>query len=684
MFNPARASCLLLIVSLLLAQPVSAREVPAEAKRAYDRGIALQQDQKYDDAIAVYQDALRKFPTEPTLYFALATAYQAKNAAKAAAAYEQAIKYGNEDEKREWQPYLEAARQSLAAPFFEEGAKKFQMQDYEGAINAYQNGLAIVPNYGRGWTMIGAAYEQLERWDKARLHYQKGLEADKKTEVANFYFIGILDENAGNGQMALEDYENYVLAQPEGPHADDSIARIARLKANINAVARIATDNTNPIPREAESEYQIAVKLQREGKFDKAIAHYDKAIAIKAVPAYLFGKATAHQARYAINDATEQADLDEAIALYREAIASTSPRDAALQAQYKNARDSAYQLKAAPLVESGYKKQTTELSDGKYDIVGAIADYEGALKYLPNDAGLHFALGNAYEVAGNHEKALREYTKTVALEPKMHSQVQAFANFSQTARQESPHQSHSNQAVLITNLNDGITYLRIPDLTPRLLTDHVRAMLAGARPLPKCLIIDLRNNLGGSLANCSGLPSLFLSPGHEIFSTVEVDGYKKTWSGAGNGILAGTPIFVLMNRSTYAGALIIVAALQDNGRATVVGERSYSSDLVQSLQRLDDGTAIRVSNARWLTPADQSVRRSGVTPNILIPVSAHESQRGYGPWFKVKTQFDVRDLKDKQLLECLKLARSRRMVRNLGAASSIMKLPGHPDRLFLE
>lgn len=311
MFAHSGRQCILsLILVLALHVPAAASsDIPAEAKDAYERGAAFQQEQKYDEAIAIYEEALRSFPKEAALHFALATAYQAKgNTSKAADAYEQAIVHGDADQKKQWQPYLQAMKESLAGPLFEEGAKR---------------------------------------------------------------------------------------------HLPD---------------------------------YDAAIELQTEGKFTQAIALYEKLIQSNPAPDYFWAEGTAYQARYgAMNDATQQADLDKAIELYKKAIALSNPKNSQAIAQYKMTLESACALKAAPLVESGYKKQTTELEpagSGRFDIEGAIADYEAALKYIPNDAGVHFLLRTAYPVSGKTRKAHAELNSALDV-------IHRFNQFNQVNHQKS-------------------------------------------------------------------------------------------------------------------------------------------------------------------------------------------------------------------------------------------------------
>ena len=133
------------------------------------------------------------------------------------------------------------------------------------------------------------------------------------------------------------------------------------------------------------------------------------------------------------------------------------------------------------------------------------------------------------------------------------------------------------------------------------------------------LIIDLRDNPGGTLQGAIEVADLFLDSG-TIVSTKgrfnEANQYYKAHSGD---ILSGAPIAVLINENSASAAEILAAALRDNQRATLVGETSFGKGSVQSLIPLGNGnTALKLTTARYYTPAGQSIDGKGIAPDVSI------------------------------------------------------------------
>ena len=227
---------------------------------------------------------------------------------------------------------------------------------------------------------------------------------DRKGEADNYYFIGLLDENAGQGAKAAQDYLNYVQASPKGTYVAQAQQRLTALKANPSNTQKITTVAESKKSGEGQAAYEAAVKLQGDNKFDEAIAQYNTAIATSPnESSYYYGRGTAYQGK---------GDMDKAIDDYKKAL-NLNPREAT----YKQTLSAAQAAKAAPLVESAIKKQTTKDAKGGYDLTGAIADYEAALK-MSDDPGTHMNLGTAYQANNNLPRALQEYTKAIQMDPK--------------------------------------------------------------------------------------------------------------------------------------------------------------------------------------------------------------------------------------------------------------------------
>ncbi len=370
------------------------------AGEAIDAALKLQQAGKYDEAIAEYQKAIAVDPNNDQYWYSEGTAYQAKgDIPNATKCYEKAISLAPKNDT--YKQTLAAAKQQQSGPVIEQAVAKHQAGDYKAAIALYKQALNIDPNNAKGYTNLGSAQQAAEQFDDAKASYAQALKLDPKGEVDNNYFIGLLDENANQGRLAIQDYTKYLQAAPRGAYAQQAQQRLSTLKADPSKVQKIVTAAETQKSAEGQQSYADAVSLQQANKFDEAVAAYKKAIAAAPnEPSYYYGLGTCYQAKN---------DLDNAIENYKKAL-SLNPKDPNAKSAIKGVQ----QAKAAPLVNSAIEKQTKKQPP---DILGAIADYEAALK-IDEDPGTMSYLGTAYQAQNNLPKALYWYQHSIQLDPK--------------------------------------------------------------------------------------------------------------------------------------------------------------------------------------------------------------------------------------------------------------------------
>jgi carboxyl-terminal processing protease len=160
---------------------------------------------------------------------------------------------------------------------------------------------------------------------------------------------------------------------------------------------------------------------------------------------------------------------------------------------------------------------------------------------------------------------------------------------------------------------------------------EVREALTGFKEQPiKGIIVDLRFNGGGYLEGSVELVSMFLKKGTVV--TVERRDEKPLVHEAyGSPIYPDIPLVILINQGTASTSEITAGALQDWGRATVVGMESYGKGTVQEIIDLPGGAGLRVTVARWLTPKGRNLAKEGVEPDIVIDRSVEDVQAGRDP-----------------------------------------------------
>jgi len=172
-----------------------------------------------------------------------------------------------------------------------------------------------------------------------------------------------------------------------------------------------------------------------------------------------------------------------------------------------------------------------------------------------------------------------------------------------------------------TVLSDGIGYVPLQVMSES-STEEVRAAVdsmaaAGAR----ALIFDLRNNPGGLLDQGVAVSDLFLPDGSEVVETRgRAAGQDQTFSADDAEAYEGLPVVILVDGQSASASEIVAGALQDHDRALLVGTPSFGKGSVQTLYRLTGGNVLKLTTARWYTPAGRSIQkdRSGSLEDELM------------------------------------------------------------------
>lgn len=171
------------------------------------------------------------------------------------------------------------------------------------------------------------------------------------------------------------------------------------------------------------------------------------------------------------------------------------------------------------------------------------------------------------------------------------------------------------------------------------------------------LILDLRNNPGGVLDSAVDVSDLFLDSGVIVSAEGRTVDARFTRSAHRGDILDGGELVILVNEGSASASEIVAGALQDHGRAVVIGTSTFGKGLVQTVMPLSRGRAIKLTTSRYYTPSGDSIHETGITPDVYV-----EGTPGY-PDLSLSGQVDREN--DAQLLEALeRLARNRVMHSN--------------------
>jgi carboxyl-terminal processing protease len=178
-------------------------------------------------------------------------------------------------------------------------------------------------------------------------------------------------------------------------------------------------------------------------------------------------------------------------------------------------------------------------------------------------------------------------------------------------------------------LEDHIGYIRIVQFNEPTADALQKALDELAAKGMNALVLDLRNNPGGLLVSAVDVSQKFLRRGAKIVSTMGRPGVglQSEYTAKGKGRYLDCPIVVLVNGGSASASEIVAGALQDHHRAIVIGEKTFGKGSVQSVQPLGDGSAIRLTTARYYTPSGRMIHEKGIEPDVVIPMSAEQWQK---------------------------------------------------------
>jgi carboxyl-terminal processing protease len=177
-------------------------------------------------------------------------------------------------------------------------------------------------------------------------------------------------------------------------------------------------------------------------------------------------------------------------------------------------------------------------------------------------------------------------------------------------------------------LSDGIGYIRITQFNEPTADDFEKALVKLEDQGMDALIIDLRNNPGGLLESARKVASKFVPAGDLIVSTEGRDpAQKAVYRSDRSKKRLNMPLVVLVNEGSASGSEIVAGALQDLKRAVLVGETTFGKGSVQSVLTLPDGSAMRLTTAKYYTPSHKVIHEHGVTPDIIVPVTEEDERK---------------------------------------------------------
>jgi len=169
-------------------------------------------------------------------------------------------------------------------------------------------------------------------------------------------------------------------------------------------------------------------------------------------------------------------------------------------------------------------------------------------------------------------------------------------------------------------LESGFAYVRIASFseTTRKDFDKVLRELSTSGSL-RGVVLDVRHNPGGVLEAAVEVADALLDSGNIVSATGRTAEANFRMDASRGQLLEGVPLVLLINGASASAAEILAGALKDNGRARLVGRRTYGKGVVQSVLPLADGRALKLTTSRYVTPAGVSIDETGIEPDVLLP-----------------------------------------------------------------
>ena len=170
-----------------------------------------------------------------------------------------------------------------------------------------------------------------------------------------------------------------------------------------------------------------------------------------------------------------------------------------------------------------------------------------------------------------------------------------------------------------------IGYIRLDEFSSHAAEQMKAAIADLQKQQASAFVLDLRGNPGGLLFSSVDIARMWMERG-DIVKTVDRRGGDRNFSANGKA-LTDLPLVILINRGSASASEILASALQENGRATLIGTRTYGKGTVQSVHSLPDGSGLAVTIARYFPPSGQDINDKGIAPDVYLNLTKEQSLR---------------------------------------------------------
>ncbi|MDO5505360.1 MAG: S41 family peptidase, partial [Pseudoxanthomonas suwonensis] len=179
-------------------------------------------------------------------------------------------------------------------------------------------------------------------------------------------------------------------------------------------------------------------------------------------------------------------------------------------------------------------------------------------------------------------------------------------------------------------LEPGYGYVRLSQFQADTAADFNKAVSSldsGQGQRLRGLVIDLRSNPGGLLTSAVQIADDLLESGTIVTTRGRLPISDARFTATPGDVLDGAPVVVLVDAGSASASEVLAGALRDNGRARVVGSRSFGKGSVQTVLPLDNGDSVKLTTARYYTPRGTSIQARGIEPDVLLKAQADSTTR---------------------------------------------------------
>lgn len=181
-------------------------------------------------------------------------------------------------------------------------------------------------------------------------------------------------------------------------------------------------------------------------------------------------------------------------------------------------------------------------------------------------------------------------------------------------------------------IEENIAHLKIYQFSQSLSADFNRTALEILNSPAQKIILDLRNNPGGYLEVAQGIAGWFLEKDKVVVIEDFGNGKEpKIYKTSGNGSLSQYPLVILINQGSASASEILAGALKDNRSIKLIGEKSFGKGSVQEGVNLKDGSLLKITIAKWLTPDGISISDKGLDPDVKVEITDQDYEQNKDP-----------------------------------------------------